>query len=166
MGNRVLTLLTAAISVVVAVLTVLLAIWLVQAQTVGPWLRRWLIGLAVVLGVLFSCLIIAATSEISSWLRTRKLSPLLARGETLNEVALRIPRDDRTRVLDFWSKYHDWGNAVMLALRSDDDRIAFASLDRGKASDDNLLPLADEQVFEVAGRVAVLRTIVHRLSAK
>jgi hypothetical protein len=95
--------------------------------------------------------------------RTRKLSRLLSLGETLNEVALRIPRDNQTRILDFWRKYEDWSHSVLRDL-PEPDRTHFKSLDLGQPPDSaDFKPLREEQAYEVAGRVAVLRTIVKRL---
>jgi hypothetical protein len=163
MGKYLLTLLTALVSVVVAVFVTLLALSLTQAQTLGPWLKPWLIGLVAVLALLLACLLVAAGIEVRGHWRTRKLSPLLSLGETLNEVALRIPRDNRTRVLDFWRKYQDWSHTVLREL-AECDRADFEWLDCGQAPDPAaFIPLSDKMVGEVIGRVAVLRTLVKRL---
>jgi len=137
---------------VVAVFASLLALSLAQKQTFGPWLKPWLIGLAVVLYLLFSFLILAAAVEVSGWWRTRKLGALLTRGETLTEQALRIPGNNRDRVLDFWRKYDAWTAEVLTELKADEDRVAFRSVDLGKPPDEgNFLPLAQDQRLEVAG---------------
>jgi hypothetical protein len=162
MGNRVLTLLTAAISVGVAIFASLLSIALAQSGNIGPSFRNWLIGLAAGLLVLLLCLLVSAVAEVITWARVRKLAALLAREETLNEVGLRIPRDDWSRVALFWGSYQAWASAVLTALNSANDRADFETVDRGNAPDGSR-PLTDAQVFEVAGRVAVLRTIVRRL---
>jgi hypothetical protein len=163
MGKSLLDLLTAGVTVAVGVFATLLAIFLTQGQTPGPWLKRSLIGLASVLVLLLACFSVAAGIEICGRWRTRKLTPLLSRGETLHEVALRIPRDNRTRVLALWREYEDWAHSVMSAL-PEGDRADFESLDRGEPPDPAaFIPLTDDQRYEVAGRVAVLRRIVKRL---
>lgn len=163
MGKYLLTFLTAAVGVVAAIFVTLLALSLTQTQTPRHSLTPWLIVFASALALLMVGLVIGAGIEGCRRWRTRKLSRLLSFGETLNEVALRIPRDNRSRILDFWRQYEDWCDSVVKDL-PEPDRAHFQSLDLGQAPDAaDFKPLREEQAYEVAGRVAVLRTIVKRL---
>ena len=129
----------------------------------GKCLKPWLFGSGGALALPLLCLFIGAGIETRRRWVTRELTRLLKEGETLNEVALRIPRDNKTVVLAFWRKYKDWSDSVVANL-SEADCAHFQSLDRGQIpNSSDFSQLTDAQVYEAPGRVAVLRTIVNRL---
>jgi hypothetical protein len=169
MGKSLLTFLTAAVGVAAAVFVTLLAVFLTQHQAIGPQqqvfgpqLKSWIIRSGGVLAVLLLCLLLSATIETRRRWLSRKLARLLKEGETLNEVALRI-KPDKDCVLSFWHKYQHWCESVLQNL-PESDRDDFKSLDLGQPpNSSDFKPLTQDQKYEVAGRVAVLRTIVGRM---
>jgi hypothetical protein len=170
MEKFLLTFLTAAVGVAAAVFVTLLAVSLsqqqvasLQQQLLGPQLKPWIIGSGGTLALLLLSLLLGASIETRRRWRTRKLARLLREGETLTEVALRIPPDNKDRVLSFWGKYQHWCDCVLQNL-PECDRGDFQSLDRQQApNSSDFSPLTQDQAYEVAGRVAVLKTIVSRL---
>ena len=162
MGKLLLTFLTAAVGVAAAIFVTLLAVCLTQ-QTLGPSLKPWLIGSGSVVALLLLCILIGVGIETRRRWVTRELARLLNEGETLNEVALRIPPGDRDRAWPSGANINI-GRIGVLQNLGDGDRDDFQALDLEQApNSSDFEPLTKDQSYEVASRVAVLRTIVNRL---